>query len=93
MGSRPSRQPCIRLLSTQLFRPHRFPWRGLRVAAYRYHCGVVCLTVCVCVSVCLFSVSCAKTAVPIEMPFVMWTSVAKEPCYYVASRIPTAGAL
>jgi len=51
-----------------------FPRTPVEDAAYCYRRSVVCVSVCLLD----ITVSCAKTAEPIEMPFVLWARVGQK---------------
>jgi len=58
-----------------------------RIAMSRVRCGLRCDVICMCLLVA--TVSCAKTAEPIEMPFGMLTRGAEEPCIRWGSDLST----
>jgi len=61
-----------------------FPRTPVEDAAYCYRCSVVCVSVCLLD----ITVSCAKTAEPIEMPFVLWARVGQKN-NQILGRIPS----
>ena len=82
----------VHMYSSIVFLLILFEWKCHWICIIRAHCLTQLLHCqCFCVYVCVLftTVSCAKTAEPIEMPFGIWShSGSKEPCIKVGTLIP-----